>query len=591
MLVLVMLLLLGSDAFAEECIDKSVTAAMRNCSSDEVIEAASRKNLSFWRAHKRSCTRNVDESERARARLERAQVLAKEQRWEHAAAAYRLTALIHDDLDEGAVATVGYLEALGELVKRGTRERCEMQLAEDAARLTKTYCPDHASCSRIGELYLAAARRAARHHFEQADRDTTNRRVHLAAAAEVLVGVWNDHGIDACNGGMAACRQLDVVLADAGQAFADAGMVGKSVIVFRTLDRNSRYFQASKMIPVALWGIGEAYRRVAIYDKAVTWYERLAREHPKEPNAVTALENAVVLRLVLGDPDKAREAASLFDKHYSRKQRSRSAKISLALLLDAEQRGDLDEEMMKRVMPRIERHGTFDERVRVVVASGRFHRRQGRPVEARKEYAKALALWHAPKTKSRLRKLMDDDELRRAGKLLTNVGEALFFHAAEAQEKANAMKPPKLDGGKNDDEVKQWLDVRRTALEEAEKRYLEILKLRPAPPPKWLVASAAEVGAMWDALGDDMSASGLPEIAREHMDRRAKNAYRTCAEYAIKYQQLGPVAKRCHAWLTAHYEREFPETHELLPPGLMATRAPLRARALPDPREVSSPPP
>ena len=63
----------------------------------------------------------------------------------------------------------------------------------------------------------------------------------------------------------------------------------------------------------AVYEIGGNYQAIAVYDQAANWYERFARENPKMDKAPEALQDAVVLRLGLGQEDQAIKDADLFN--------------------------------------------------------------------------------------------------------------------------------------------------------------------------------------------------------------------------------------------------------------------------------------
>lgn len=120
------------------------------------------------------------------------------------------------------------------------------------------------------------------------------------------------------------------------------------------------------------------------------------------------------------------------------------------------------------------------------------------------------------------------------------------------------------------------------------------------PSPRWAIASAARVGAMWAELHGALRSlpvpsswgAGDPGASYYHtpLDSpgdearwRAKEAFAVCVRLGIRYRILDEHTRACEAWLTRHVHHEYmglPELHA--PPsfrsvGIVARPAPLRA--------------
>lgn len=116
--------------------------------------------------------------------------------------------------------------------------------------------------------------------------------------------------------------------------------------------------------------------------------------------------------------------------------------------------------------------------------------------------------------------------------------------------------------------------------------------------PRWAIASAARVGAMWGDLHRALRALPVPsswgagdlgasyyhtplDSPGEEARWRAKKAFAVCVRLGIRYRILDEHTQACEAWLTRHYHHEHPGLPELFAPpsfrsaGFAARPAPL----------------
>jgi hypothetical protein len=221
-------------------------------------------------------------------------------------------------------------------------------------------------------------------------------------------------------------------------------------------------------------------------------------------------------------------------------------------------------------------------------------------------YRAATNAWRAQRSSQAIARLDAQGgsapvELRRLGRVLTDVGEALFYEAELARSQADAIAPPAFDAALHVAEatfiqgpVAAWIAQRSAAIQLAEGRYLEIVQLTPAPPPKWLVPAHAAVASMWDQFGKDLDQAGYPASLatalsheRSRLRARATSDYRRCVDTSTKVQAPEPAAARCHAWLSQHDASRHPRIDELAPHLMRALpivrSAPLEGSALEGP--------
>jgi hypothetical protein len=248
-------------------------------------------------------------------------------------------------------------------------------------------------------------------------------------------------------------------------------------------------------------------------------------------------------------------------------------------------------------MGKIDRSAPVEIRIQAHAILGRANAKLGSRAAARTEYEKVRAAW-ANKTAvlDELTKL-EPDELqrdRRRGKILTSVGEALFFFAEEKKSSVDAIAFPKYQGSGERAEVERfiktkvadWQGKKRTAIDEADKAYAAVLDLEP-PPPSWVIASGARAGGMrskfvaefraapipkeWlqngpspygDLLWEEIRGAYYAELDRvsEPDKQTAKLAMEKCLGYAVKFQHFDDSSRTCERWLS----KEFPAQYHLL---------------------------
>lgn len=208
---------------------------------------------------------------------------------------------------------------------------------------------------------------------------------------------------------------------------------------------------------------------------------------------------------------------------------------------------------------------------------------------AEAEYGAVSGAWDAGAVK-RLASLGGDEaaQRRRLSRALAAVGEAVFFAAEQKRREADKLARPVYRGsGVREDvlkfvntKIKDWVTAKRPAIEGVEKAYAKVVEIQPVPPPRWVIASAERVGAMWSGFVDEFRDTPVPkewrgdgpvpgadgltykELREEYRGKIdeasapqlevARGAYRTCSEHAAKYRITDDRSRACDAWLAAH---------------------------------------
>jgi len=204
------------------------------------------------------------------------------------------------------------------------------------------------------------------------------------------------------------------------------------------------------------------------------------------------------------------------------------------------------------------------------------------------------SLWSDPTAaQARIRTAYpDDDETqreRRLGKSLGAVGEAIFFAAEERRiAEVETLKFPEYKGPGDkasvrahvDTKVKDWYLKKMAAIEKVGPEYAKILDLKPAPPPKWVIAAGSRAGLMWGDFVDDFRRAPIPkawrgteleqvyttkidEVSEPYKRDRARPALKKCLDLSAQFHYFDSFSRSCEVWLAKNYKGEYHVTDEL----------------------------
>ncbi|MFO0672072.1 MAG: hypothetical protein U0235_21010 [Polyangiaceae bacterium] len=148
----------------------------------------------------------------------------------------------------------------------------------------------------------------------------------------------------------------------------------------------------------AMYEVGGNYQAIAVYDQAAEWFERYAKEYPKGDKSDQALSDAVILRLGLGDEQKAIEDEATFRKNYGGSKPAQTASIAFAIGAHYAEKEQWEKAKtsLSGAMGVIAKAGP-DIQVQAHAALGRsLSNIRGQQAAAGAEYAKVRALWSDP---------------------------------------------------------------------------------------------------------------------------------------------------------------------------------------------------
>jgi tetratricopeptide (TPR) repeat protein len=476
-------------------------------------------------------------------------------------------------------------------------------MAEDVPKFIDLYCKgakekDNAEqCSILIRIQRDIERLRAEKLVEVADQSGKDAAKAYEKGALAYMELWKKYGEGPCEAKQPACERQEEVLYNAAKAFQAARLIAKSIAARRILIDPRYNLDKTALAKQSVYEIGGNYQAIAVYDEAANWYERFARDNPKMDKAPEALQDAVVLRLGLGQEDMAIKDADLFNKNYGSQKPAQTAQIAFAIGAHYIDREDWDQarKRLSSAMSQIDRNATFDVQVQAHAMLGMVHTKTRNPASAGTEYNKVRGYWRDPVAAIKKLDAIGGDEpekLRRLGKVLTAVGEALFFFAEQKRKDVDKIKFPVYKGsGKRDEvmkhietKVKDWIKKKRPAIEASEKEYLKIVLLEPVPPPRWVIAAGSRVGKMWgdfvvefrsapipiewkgkgNVPGTDVSYAELRgtyyqalDEASEPQKQQAKAAFKKCLDYSVKYQYFDEYSRSCEIWLSKNYGAEY----------------------------------
>src|SRR5262249_31442241 len=147
-----------------------------------------------------------------------------------------------------------------------------------------------------------------------------------------------------------------------------------------------------------LLGNGRSREAVGDYEEAATAYEAFVHREPQASEAAQALQDAVMLRLGLGQIADATRDAEIYVKNYGATKSMQAAVVAFAVAQSAVDREDwvMAKKHLAGWLSAFDRSGPLDLRTRAHAALGRAHVRLDDAKKAEAEYAQVLALWRAP---------------------------------------------------------------------------------------------------------------------------------------------------------------------------------------------------
>jgi TolA-binding protein len=565
----------------------------------------------------------------------RARTFFEAQHWEEAATAFLDVAMNNSDRDSGIYAAQLYLESVNVLAAHasgattqppGPRTACYDDMARDVPKFIELYCTadklkkNEEQCGILNHIQTDILRLKAQKLVEIADKagGTEALRQYEQAGAAYLELYRKYCETPMRNGLKPEAEKCDELVYNAAKAFQAGRLVAKAIAARMILLNPQNHMDKSPLAKKSVYEIGGNYQAIAVYDQASEWYERYAKEDKNAENAADSLKDAVLLRLGTGDEIKAIEDAALFQRNYGQSKAKVAAQIAFSIGAHWADKEDWDkcQASLKAAMGLIGRAG-IDVEVQAHTTLARCYVHLKGDQGAKAEYARVRELW---KDQAAAQKKLNDaypDEnqesrVRRLGKALDAVGEAMFYDADERKRAdVDTVHFPEYRGsGKKDEvikhintKVKDWMAKKSAAIVKIEAEYKKIIDLQPEPPPRWVIAAGSRVGLLWGSFVDDFRRAPYPidwnqkgfvpgtgdtlswrELRQNYWDNLdaasqpykdgsatlpdgkhvgAKPALVACLDYSVKYQYFDDFSRACEVWLAKNYKAEYHVVDEL----------------------------
>lgn len=523
------------------------------------------------------------------------------QHWEEAAVAFRDVALNYADKDVGIYASQLYLESLNVLSSslEPARPTCYDDMKQDVPKFIDLYCKggkekeNAEQCGILTRIQRDIERLSAEGLVKAADRGGKDAAKQYEQAATSYLDMWKKYSESACENKQPACERAEEILYNAAKAFQAARLIAKSIAVRKILIDPKYHLDQTELAKRSVYEIGGNYQAIAVYDEAANWFEKYATANPKADKAADALQDATLLRLGLGQEEQAIKDAGLFNKNYGTQKPALAAQVAFAIGAHYVDREDWDEarRRLSLALRDIDRNATVDVQIQAHAMYARALLKAGGVTPATAEYGKVRGMWKDPA--AMVKKMQDqggDD--RKMAKMLTAVGEALFFFAEQKKKNVDQIRFPEYRGaGTREDVLKHintkvadWIKKKKAAIEDTDKEYIKIIDIQPVPPPRWVIAAGSRVGQMWGKFVAEFRAAPIPKDwkghgmvagtdlsydelrgeyyasldgASEPQKQQAKAAYKKCLDYSVKYQFFDEYSRKCEEWLSKNYGAEY----------------------------------
>jgi tetratricopeptide (TPR) repeat protein len=535
----------------------------------------------------------------------RARTYFEAQHWEEAAAAFRDIAIHPCDLDAGVYAAQLYLESANVLASRVGEKRpgCFGDMRADVPKFQELYCTGDLArtnadqCTSLSVVAVDLQRKEAEAKVARGDAGGPQALADLEAGGGLYFDLFRKYCQEPVLAGRPAqAERCDEIAYDAAKAFQAAKLVAKAIVARQALlDFDARTNGKSALARKAMFEIGQNEQAIAAYDLAADWFERFQKADPRADKADSALSDAVLLRLGLGQEEKAIEDARAFSRAYGDKKPHETAQIAFAVGAHYAEKEDWEKtrSSLAGATALVDR-APADVQVEAHATLGRAYSHLHADAQARTEYALVRALWRNPD--DAVAKIAaaypNDDDLakdKRIKRTLTAVGEAYFYAAEEAKRSdVDPLLFPTYHGSgtKADVEnhvnvkIRDWYTKKMAAIEKVEAEYAKILDLKPMPPPKWVIAAGSRAGLMWGDFVDDFRRSPIPtswkktvleqiyttgidNASEPYKVKHAKPALKKCLDLSVKYQYFDEHSRACEVWLAKNYQAEYHVVDEL----------------------------
>ena len=548
-----------------------------------------------------------DSDDLPQIKYRRARIYYEANQYQEAAVLFKDIAWNHRDHELAEYAANLYLDSLNVMGSQlePNRTECLNDLEAAIDPLSGFYCgspsavDDHPDlCGVLTTLKCNVLRKQAEAYG--------NNDQHKRAAAQ-YVRIFRRHQSCSSEEGF----KMDEVLYNAAIHFEAARLLGRAIQVRNVLIER---FPESDYAKRAVFLVGANFHALAFYEQAANFYEQFATRFPGEDGsecteadrtngtcavAHEALQDAVFFRIGLGDEEKAREDARLFERNYKRKFPQQTAQVVYAIGSIYETREDWRTLAVhyRNFLREYRRTALPHHTVRANTLLGRAHWKMEDPRDAQKNFEAAVRAWQdAPEAINGLDDTSDADKIRYLKEGLDAAAEALFYLAEFEFKEFEGVRFPRYSGGRSlervnrwaQNEFKSWVEEKMAKLRAAEAEYNKIAALSvtireglpPLTSPPWLIAAAARIGQMYRQFVDAFREAPVPEEIdadpelrdiyvgaldeqSEPLQRQAIDKFEFCLRTSTNVRWFNEWSRTCEAELNVLNPRQYPLAAEL----------------------------
>ena len=469
-----------------------------------------------------------DSDELPQVKYRRARIFYESNHYEEAAVLFKDIAWNHRQSELAEYAANLYLDSLNVLGTHSepARPSCFDTMESDVEQLRGFYCSTDQLKSAHAELCGVILKIRCEIKRKKAEALQANRS--FLDAAHSYVNIYRE-----CQDDPVAGAKMDEVLWNAAINYEAAYSIGRAIRVRKKLIEK---FPESILAKRALFLLGESYRALALYGDAAGYYEQFATRYPTEdghqctdhdreanlcPIAHEALDQAVVLRIGLGESDKAIEDARLYERNYRTKFPRESAQVVFAIGVIYENRHDWSHvvDHYKTWLRNYGRTGLPHQVIRANVQIARAYLNANSVPQSAPFVRDAIAAWEHAAAQN-IQNLPDTDDRTKAKYLLeakTAASEALFLTAENLYQEYLKIRFPDFHGGNDLAAVNRWsqhdfapwVQRKKAALEAAEAAYNKLTD-ESVRVPQWMIAGASRIGQMYTAFVDAFDDAPIP---------------------------------------------------------------------------------
>jgi tetratricopeptide (TPR) repeat protein len=423
--------------------------------------------------------------------------------------------------------------------------------------------------------------------------------------AEEYMQTWEERGREACKDNERGCAAAGHALDRAAAAYEKAGRLDKAMAVRKMILDPQWHLDYTDYGRAAAFSLARNHQAIVEYAEAAQVIETAVRRFAKSEEAPVALQEAITLRVGLGELNQAEEDLNLFSKNYGPNRAKEVPGMVAPIATAYWDHGRVKEArtFLEKWMSSVDRHGNVHHRVVAHALLGRIHAHENATAKATAEFEVVRNAWVRPdEAIQEIQKLgsTPKEQDRYLAQTLIAVGEALFFFAEQKRAEVGAIRFPEYAGSGDKDsvvrfvgtKVSEWFKKKNQAIDEAEREYQKILQIQPVPPPRWVIAAAGRVGFMWSSFVGDFRRAPTPkewnstalfpgssmtgvEIKKLYFDHlsslseplteRSRQAYQVCGDYSRKFQWFDDHSRACVAWLEKNDRKRWIPLDEIRP--------------------------